>query len=110
MQASKKYSFKLVTLLIALCIMLIAFVWLTAYTAKVQYEINSLNSQISETQREIKTLEVKIKQASNITNIEARALELGLVYPAFDQVKYLKAQNEPIRDLALALMETAYQE
>jgi len=87
---------------------LLCFVGITAYTAKVQYDINKLNSRIAETQTDIKMLEVRIKSASNITNLEERAIELGFVYPEFDQVRYLAADNEPMHDFALALMEAAY--
>ena len=94
--------------LLFICAILIAYVGVNAHTAKVQYDINMLNKQIAATQTDIKTLEVRIKSASNITNVEERARELGFVYPEFDQIKYLAAEKEPMHDFALALMEAAY--
>ena len=49
-----------------------------------------------------------VKTAANITNLESRALELGLVYPNYDQIVYLESQEANIEDFALALMESAY--
>lgn len=110
MTKTSKYRFRFVALMLILCFILLAFVWFTATTAKLQYEINEVNKQITSVQKDIRTLQVKIKTASNITNIEARAAELGLVYPSFEQVKYINDdQTVEIQDLALALMETAYQ-
>lgn len=103
-----KFRFRFVIAMLVLCFILLAFVYLTATTAKVQYEINKVDKEIAEVEKDIRVLQVKIKTASNITNIEARAQELGLVYPSFEQVKYLKHEGESIPDLALALMETAY--
>ena len=109
MTKAGKFRFRFIALVMAICIFLISFVWLTAYTAQLQYEINKINKQIAETEKDIRTLEVKIKTASNITNIETRATELGLIYPSFDQVKYIEEdEDSEIHDLALALMETAY--
>ena len=99
---------RIIIYMLFICAVLISFVWVTAYTAKVQYDINKLNRQIAETQTNIKTLEVKIKSASNITNVEERARELGFVYPEFDQIQYLAADRRPMHDFALALMEAAY--
>jgi len=104
-----RYRFGIIALLMLLCFILLSIVWLSATTAKVQYEINKIDKQISETQKDIRTLQVRIKTASNITNIEARAEELGLVYPSFDQVKYIRSEQDVVKELALALMETAYQ-
>ena len=74
----------------------------------IQYDINKMNNQIAETQKEIQNLQVQIKTAANITNLESRALELGLVYPNYDQIVYLESQEANIEDFALALMESAY--
>lgn len=99
---------RIIAYLLVLCFILLVFVGITAYTAKLQYDINKLNSQISETQTDIKMLEVRIKTASNITNLEERAVGLGFVYPEFDQLRYITAEDEPMHDFALALMEAAY--
>ena len=103
-----KNYFGVVVYMLIVCVAFLFIVGITAHTAKVQYDINKLNRQIAETQTDIKTLEVKIKTASNITNLEERARELGFVYPEFDQIRYIAAGSEPMHDFALALMEAAY--
>ncbi|MBQ1476110.1 MAG: hypothetical protein IIZ21_02380 [Firmicutes bacterium] len=87
---------------------MLAVIGITAYNSKIQYDINKMNNQIAETQKEIQNLQVQIKTAANITNLESRALELGLVYPNYDQIVYLESQEANIEDFALALMESAY--
>ena len=87
----------------------LGMITLTAHSSKLQYEINTLNKQIQESERTIRSLEVQIKSASNITNLEARAAELGLVYPGYDKIVYLDNNTAGIDDFALALMETAYE-
>ena len=67
-----------------------------------------MNNQIAETQKEIQNLQVQIKSAANITNLENRAAELGLVYPTADQIVFLETEEGGIEDFALALMESAY--
>jgi len=88
-----KDTAKIIVYILILCAILLASVGITAHTAKLQYDINKLNSQIAETQTDIKTLEVRIKSASNITNVEERAEELGFVYPEFDQIRYIAADS-----------------
>ena len=88
--------------------LLLAVIGITAYNSKIQYDINKLNNQISETQKEIQNLQVQIKTAANITNLESRAAELGLMYPTSDQIVFLEAEEGGIEDFALALMESVY--
>ncbi len=104
MQAEKARVFILMALL---CAIIVGFVASNAYTSKIQYEINSLNRQVQETERRIQNIEVKIKSASNITTIESKAFALGMSYPGFDEIVYLRGEPQ-IEDLALALMEAVY--
>ena len=53
-------------------------------------------------------LEVQIKSATNITNIEKKALDIGMIYPDFDQIIYIQGGSD-IEEFALALMESVYQ-
>ena len=107
MRAQSVDKFKIISLMVAVAIIFIALIGINAYSAKLQYEINSLNKQIQERQRSIQNLEVKIKSSTNINNLEQKALDLGLVYPDFDQIKYLEA-SAPIDEFALALKEAIY--
>jgi cell division protein FtsL len=89
-------------------VLMLSMIGVTAYNSKIQYDINKLNNQISETQKEIQNLQVQIKTAANITNLESRAIELGLMYPTSDQIVFLEAEEGGIEDFALALMESVY--
>ena len=106
--AERSYKVKVVVELLLIFVLLLAMIGLTAYNSKIQYDINRMNSQISETQKEIQNLQVQIKSAANITNLESRAAELGLIYPGPGQVVYLETEEGGIEDFALALMESAY--
>ena len=97
----------IIALLMILCLAFLFFVGLNAHTSKVQYDINQINKSIAETEKQITKLEVKIKSATNITNIEKRALELGMIYPSHDQIIFINGGSD-IEEFALALMESVY--
>ena len=107
-KAERSYKGKVVAELLLIFVLMLAVIGITAYNSKIQYDINKMNNQIAETQKEIQNLQVQIKTAANITNLESRALQLGLVYPNYDQIVYLESQEANIEDFALALMESAY--
>ena len=107
-KAERSYKVKVVAELLLIFVLLLAVIGITAYNSKIQYDINKLNNQISETQNEIQNLQVQIKTAANITNLESRAAELGLMYPTSDQIVFLEAEEGGIEDFALALMEFVY--
>lgn len=99
---------RIIAVIIAVFLVFLLIIGVNAYTAKLQYEINSLSRQIQESERQIQNLEVRIKSATNITNLESRAFELGLIYPDFDQIVYYDQGDADIEEFALALMETIY--
>ena len=99
---------KVIAIIVAVFMVFTLIIGVNAYTAKLQYEINSLSRQIQESERQIQNLEVRIKSATNITNLESRAFELGLIYPDFDQIVYYEQGEADIEEFALALMETIY--
>ena len=85
------------------------FVAATAYSAKIQYNVNTLNAQSKELDGEIENLNVKLKSAVSIQSIEAKALAMGMVYPQVTEYVYIEGdREEPIRDFALALKVQAY--
>lgn len=104
----KGYKAKIVFGIVFIFLLLISFIGITAYNSKIQYEINMMNAAISEELREVQDLQLQIKRAANITNLESRAFELGLVYPEFDRIVYLHPDADNIEDFALALKESAY--
>ena len=107
-KAERSYKFKVIAGFLLIFALLLSMIGITAYNSKIQYDINKLNAQIAETQKEIQNLQVQIKTAANITNPESRAIELGLTYPTSDQIVFLETEEGGIEDFALALMESAY--
>ena len=107
-KAGKRVTGGVIAILLAVCVVMLGFVAVNAYNTTLQYEINNINKDIQAVQREIQTLEVQIKSASNITNIEVKAVELGLIYPNFENTVHLNSQDAEIKEFALALMESVY--
>lgn len=108
MQSILKSRTKLIAILLAIAFVSLMLVGLNAYSSQLQYEINSVNSAIQESNYKIATLEVKIKSATNVANLEDRALAMGLVYPGFDNIVYLHESQESMQDFATALRQNAY--
>ncbi|HPX70712.1 MAG TPA: hypothetical protein PL035_05135 [Bacillota bacterium] len=103
-----RYKARMLFVILLIGAILLGLIGMAARSSKLQYEINSLNRQIREAERTAKNLDVQIKAASNITNLEERAIELGLVYPEYDRIVHLDSDVVGIEDFALALMETVY--
>lgn len=96
--------------LIVMTLLCLSLVWLTALSTSIQYDINSINNKIQDSQWTKRNLEVEIKSANTLSNLQAKATEMGLVYPSFDEIVYLETetQDEGVHDLAVALREIAY--
>ena len=95
-------------LVLIVCVFSIGLVWLNAFSSKLQYEINSINNKISQASWEIRNLEVTVKSETNITNLEDKAAEIGMIFPSFKEIVYLKGDTPVVRDFALALRENVY--
>lgn len=106
---TRRDRFRLIVLMVVICVFCIAIVGISAWSAELQYDINKINSQIQQTEREVQNLQVMIKKASNINNLQSRAEELGMVFPGFDQIAYLDTGEPEIVDFATALKQTVYQ-
>ena len=100
---------KIVICLFAAAAVGLLLVGFNAYSSKLQYEINMINAQTAEKSYEIANLEVKIESATNVNNLEERALELGLIYPDFDRIITIKSTEGVVHDFASALMQNAKQ-
>ncbi len=96
-----------IILLLITCFAFLCFVGLDASTSKVQYDINQINKQISEAEKQITKLEIEIKSATNIKTVERKALDLGMIYPDFDHITYIQGDSD-IEEFASALMESVY--
>ncbi len=107
-KADRGYKVKIVVGIIFIGLLFLSIIGIDAYNSKIQYDINTMNAAISEAQKEVQDLQLQIKRAANITNLESRAFELGLIYPQFDRIIYLHPDVENIEDFALALKESAY--
>jgi len=106
---SVKDKLRLLVLIVAMGALFAGVVAATAYGAKIQYNINTLQAQSSQVQGEIENLNVKIKSATNIQTIEEKASAMGMVYPKLTEYVYIDGgASEPVQDFALALMEQAY--
>ncbi len=108
MSISRKDRNKMLCAIILIGILMLLVVSIKAYSTKLQFEINSTQKRIQDCERQIQNLQVKIRSANNINNLEARALEMGLIYPDFSQIVYLHEAGSGGSELALALKETVY--
>lgn len=101
---------KVILILIAVTVLAIGLIGLTAYSTSLQYDINAINNRIQDSQWTARNLEVEIKSANTLTSLQEKALDMGLVYPSFDETVYLKTgtQTAQVHDLAVALRENAY--
>lgn len=87
----------------------IGLVALNAYSSKLQYQINSINNETQASDYRIANLQVKIKTATNVANLEDRAIQMGLVYPGFSNIVYVKDTGAGVQDFATALKLNAYE-
>ena len=103
-----RYRTRIFILILIACIFCVGLVWLNAVSSKLQYEINSINNKISETSWQIRDLEVSVKSKTNITNLEDKAKEIGMVFPDINDIVYLRGDTPKVQDFALALRENVY--
>ena len=108
MPISRRERNKILAAILLVGILMLVVVAIKAYSTQLQFEINSTQKRIQDCERQIQNLQVKIRSANNINNLEARALEMGLIYPDFSQIVYLKEAQSEGEELALALKETVY--
>jgi cell division protein FtsL len=76
----------------------IGMVFLSAYCATIQKDINRTNAQMAVIQEDIDNLQLAIEQKKNIAVIESRAEALGMVYPDAEagQLLYLADLKQEI--------------
>ncbi len=99
---------KILILILIACMFCVGLVWLNAVSSKLQYDINSINNKIQQTSWEIRDLEVSVKSKTNITNLETKAMEIGMVFPDINDIVYLRGDTPRVQDFALALRENVY--
>ncbi len=104
-----KDKFRLLMLTVFVGVLCVGLILSTAYAASVKYHINTLIKENQVIQGEIENLNVKIESASNIQIVEEKATtELGMIYPAPEQLVFIDGSQETVKDFALVLKEQAY--
>lgn len=94
---------------LAVGIAMIMLIIITAYSAGVRYDINSMIKQNQELMGEIENLQVKLYSASNIDYIEGKATaELGMKYPSATTSVYITNDDIPAPGFADVIKEEAY--
>lgn len=85
---------KIVVGVSAVFIYLLGVTFMSAKIYSAGVEINSLQSQIAETEEMIARAELEIGELASLERIETYALEnLGMVYPASDDIYFLDEQS-----------------
>lgn len=108
-RTSSKDRLGLMVLTVIVGLILVGMIIVSAYGANIKYDINNLSRENAVIQGEIENLNVDIKSAVNIGNIEDRATkELGMVYPQVNQFRYLGSETDTTHNLASIIKERAY--
>ena len=90
-------------------IAMIMLIIITAYSANLQYNINSMLKENRALAGEIENLQVKVYSANNIEYVESKATgELGMVYPSESSKVYITDDDIPEEGFADMLREKAY--
>lgn len=88
---------------------MIFLIIVTAYSASLRYDINSMIKESQVVMGEIENLQVKIYSANNINYIEGKATgELGMVYPSSNSSVYLTSDDMPVPGFADIIKQEAY--
>lgn len=109
MQEKLQSQKRIIMAIIAIGLICVSIVVLTAYATELRVDNNKLISSINILQSDVDTLNVKIKQANNIDHIENVATQqLGMIYPDGAQCVYLSQKEGPSGNLAMEIRENAY--
>lgn len=88
---------------------MIILIIMTAYSAGIRYDINSMIKEKHALMGEIENLQVKIYSANNINYIEGKATgELGMKYPSSKNCVYIMSDDMPEPGFADIIREKAY--
>ncbi len=102
----KKLAFSTVLVVGIAMIMLII---ITAYSAGIRYDVNSMIKENQALMGEIENLEVKVFSANNVDYVEGKAIgELAMIYPADENRVHLSSDDIPEPGFADIIREKAY--
>ena len=94
---------------LAIGLIMIMAIIVTAYSANIRYDINTMIKENNALVGEIESLESQIYTINNINYIEGRAInELGMAYALPEQIQYIEPQKDVKSDFASILKEEAY--
>ena len=103
---SKKLVLTAVLLLGA---MMIISIIMTAYSASIRYDINTMLHSNNVLQGEIENLQAKVYSANNIKYVEQEAKDsLKMVYPAAKKQVYISSDDVPAQGCADIIKDKAY--
>ena len=82
---------------------------ITAYSAGIRYDVNSMIKENQALMGEIENLEVKVFSANNVDYVEGKAIgELAMIYPADENRVHLSSDDIPEPGFADIIREKAY--
>ena len=88
---------------------MIVLIIITAYTANLRYNINSMIKENSALMGEIENLQVKVYSANNVDYIESKATsELKMAYPSDKDRVYITSDDIPEEGFSDIIKEKAY--
>ena len=103
---TKKLAFSSV---LAIGVAMIVLIIITAYSAGVRYDINSMIKENQALTGEIENLQVKVYSANNVNYIEGKATgTLAMVYPSSNNCVYITEDDMPEPGFADIIKQNAY--
>ena len=102
----KKVAFSAV---LAVGLAMILLIIITAYSANIRYNVNTMIKENSALMGEIENLQVKVYSANNVDYIEGKAKkELKMKYPGEKNRVYISSDDIPAEGFADIIREKAY--
>lgn len=99
---------RIIALIVAVGLVCILLVVLTAAAAELRHENNRLITENEALQSEVDGLSVKIKSSNSIEHIESVAVnQLGMVYPTAEQCVYVTSDDKPDDHFASVIRKEA---
>ncbi len=100
---------RIISMVIIIGIVCIAMVVMKATAAEIRCENNEMIAQNKMLQSEVDTLNIKIKTASSVDQIEKIAKnKLGMVYPTSENCVFLTNEDKPKENFAAVIRNNIY--
>lgn len=96
-------------MVLAIGFAMIMLIIITAYSANIRYDINTVIKENNVIMGEIENLQVKVYSANNIAYLEKKATgDLGMVYPNAKKRVYISSDEVPEKGFADIIRQKAY--